>query len=597
MAGLEWLLLILGTIAASVALVAAALIVGKFSFIVAGVAAHIGRTLRGFGSDIVRFVGGLIVALAMVAVALGRITILRPQSARNAAISSGRECGAAFRSLGRALFIRPLELIGLAGVAGHVAERMPIALGSGSDPRAQTDFAGYTILRELARGGSGARLFVAEPDVSTRRKLKLPDGFVVIKSFDFDDGTHAAEMLREGRALDAARKLGLVLDHEASERRFHYVMRYYEGVDLGRFVRGLHEAAGADALDRERLVLVGSLVRDIVATLRDWHAAGLWHKDIKPENAIVHEGRATLVDLGLVTPLASHMTLTTHGTEYFRDPELVRQALRGARVSEIDAARFDLYGAGAVLYFVLEGTFPAHGVLSSFQKQSPASLQWIARRAMADFDRRYPDAESMLADLDRALLGEDPAAVRPADLPSMQANRAHVDGASAASEEARFLDETLRGGESSAGSPRTPQPSTAPPDAVGLIRPRLRVHNWWTGAYSVVSLRPLPPSYAQLDGRRIGVAMGILVASLAALGAVIAAWTVLTSEGAYVGFESSPIFDWRIGPSDMQETSTSTSISTPSPSQPSSTQPTPASPAPEPAAADSLAPDTQRQAD
>jgi serine/threonine protein kinase len=182
----------------------------------------------------------------------------------------------------------------------------------------------------------------------------------------------------------------------------------------------LDEIAGADGLDRERFVLAASLVRDIVATLRDWHAAGLWHKDIKPENAIVLDGRATLVDLGLVTPLASQMTLTTHGTEYFRDPEMVRQALRGARVSDVDAARFDIYGAGAVLHFVLEGTFPAHGVLSGFRKPSPESLRWIARRAMADFDRRYATADEMLRDLDRAIAGGDPAAVRPADLPSMR---------------------------------------------------------------------------------------------------------------------------------------------------------------------------------
>ena len=37
------------------------------------------------------------------------------------------------------------------------------------------------------------------------------------------------------------------------------------------------------------------------------------------------DGRVQLVDLGLITPLASAMTLTTHGTEYFRDPELVRK--------------------------------------------------------------------------------------------------------------------------------------------------------------------------------------------------------------------------------------------------------------------------------
>ena len=521
--GIEWLLIVLGTISVSVALVALALVVGRFGIYTASFAVHVGRCFKRFGADFMRFIGGLIVAIAMLPVALGRLVILLPGSALDALRASGRELGSAFRSLGSALFLRPLELFGLSGIASHVAERMPAALGNAPQDRSQVEFPGYTVLRELARGGSGARLFVADPDVNTRRKLRLSDGFVVIKSFDFDDGTHAAEMLREGRSLDAARKLGLVLDHEASERRFHYVMRYYEGIDLGRFARAMHEAAGDGGLDRERLVLVGSLVRDIVATFRDWHDAGLWHKDIKPENAIVHNGRATLVDLGLVTPLASHMTLTTHGTEYFRDPELVRQALRGARVSEVDAARFDIYGAGAVLYFVLEGTFPAHGVLSSFRKQSPASLQWIARRSMADFDRRYPDAEAMLADLDRALLGQDPAAVRPADLPSMRGNDAETGAEEPRSEEARFLDQTLRGGETRAETPPT-RPVSPPPDAQLLLRPDVKVTNWWTGEYSIVSLRPLPPLFDEPSGRGIAVAISVFVIALLGFAVVVAYW-------------------------------------------------------------------------
>ena len=36
------------------------------------------------------------------------------------------------------------------------------------------------------------------------------------------------------------------------------------------------------------------------------------------------------------------MTLTTHGTEYFRDPELVRMAMAGKKVGEVAAERFDL---------------------------------------------------------------------------------------------------------------------------------------------------------------------------------------------------------------------------------------------------------------
>jgi len=502
---IEWILATIAVIAAGAALVAVAIAIGRLGVLAGFAGAHAGRCLREMARAFARFLGGLVVAVLLLPVALARLVLLRAGPARDALAASGREAREAMRALYQFAIAQPLRLVGLSDALGHVERRLPEAIESSSGaetastergPRAEFD--GYSVLRELRRGGSGARLFVCEPDDHTRARIGLADGLVVIKSFDFDDGTRLAEMLRESRSLDAARRLGLVLDHHSSERRFHYVMRYHDGLDLGAFARKLHEAAGDGGLDRERLVLIASLVRDLVATLREWHAAGLWHKDVKPENIIVLEGRATLVDLGLVTPLASDMTLTTHGTEYFRDPEMVRQALRGTRVSEVDAARFDLYGAGAVLHFALEGTFPAHGVLSSYRKPSPESLRWIARRAMADFDRRYASADEMLRDIDRAILGGDPAAVRPADLPSMGGSR-----------------ETTA----------TPPP---PPDRRALRRPVVRVTNWWTGAYELVSERPLPPAIRAEAGGRLAPPLAVAAAAIAALAGVVALWIWLS---------------------------------------------------------------------
>ena len=522
--GIEWTLAVLAAIAASAAIVAAGLALGRLGVVVGMLGTHAGRCARQFGSGIVGCLGGTVVALLLLPVALARLVVGKPATALDALASSGREARDALLALYSALVVAPLRLVGLGAVLGHVRTRLPAALGegggSGGMRTSRADFEGYTVLRELARGGSGARLYVCEPDARTRVRIGLADGFVVIKSFDFDDGTHLAEMLRESRSLDAARKLGLVLDHESSERRFHYVMRFHEGIDLGKFTRRLHEIAGADGLDRERFVLAASLVRDIVATLRDWHAAGLWHKDIKPENAIVLDGRATLVDLGLVTPLASQMTLTTHGTEYFRDPEMVRQALRGARVSDVDAARFDIYGAGAVLHFVLEGTFPAHGVLSGFRKPSPESLRWIARRAMADFDRRYATADEMLRDLDRAIAGGDPAAVRPADLPSMRGGE-RGDGEVGAEPASA----------TSAGAAVPPPP----PDARTLARPRFRVTDWWTGRYEMATIRPLPAAIPAQGRQGLGPVVAVFLAAVATLAIIVALWFWIDRNGGDAG--------------------------------------------------------------
>jgi serine/threonine protein kinase len=272
-----------------------------------------------------------------------------------------------------------------------------------------TNFEGYTIVGTLKAGGSGAKLYVARPNDGSKH--------VVIKSFDITSGSQLPQIVRESRAMESAKKLGLVVEHHLDNNRFWYATPYHAGEHLGVVTNILH--GNKASLTNEQLKRILSYQQSLLHTLRTYHNAGLWHKDVKPDNIIIENGSAHLVDLGLVTPLGSAMTLTTHGTEYFRDPELVRQANRGVKVHQVDGSKFDVYGAGAVLYFMLENTFPAQGGLSSFSKQSPEGLRWIVRRAMADYDKRYASIDEMLKDVETVLRATNISAVRPADLPSL----------------------------------------------------------------------------------------------------------------------------------------------------------------------------------
>jgi serine/threonine protein kinase len=290
-------------------------------------------------------------------------------------------------------------------------------------PRKIDQFDGYRVVGSLPTGGSGARIFVADLEAE-KRSLLVASGVdvpaqVVIKCFQLDAGSNLSQIVRESRALESAKRLGMVLEHGLDERRYFYVMPYVPGENLSLVSERMHAKSGAEGLGQKQIHESLGYMADLLVTLDRFHAAGLWHKDVKPDNIIVRDGRAHLVDLGLVTPLGSAMTLTTHGTEYFRDPELVRQALRGAKVHEVDGARFDLYAAGAVLFSLVENSFPAHGSLSSVSKRCPDGVQWIVRRAMADLDSRYRDAGEMLADVRKLQEASDPYAVRPAQLPSM----------------------------------------------------------------------------------------------------------------------------------------------------------------------------------
>lgn len=270
-------------------------------------------------------------------------------------------------------------------------------------------FMNYTLIGTLPTGGSGAKLYVAQPIHQKKQ--------VVIKCFDITSGSQLPQIIRESRALESSKKLGLILEHHLEDHRFWYVMPYHAGDHLGVVTNNLH--GNSNNLSESQLCTILSYQHALLQTLQKYHSNGLWHKDVKPDNIIIHDGSAHLVDLGLVTPLGSAMTLTTHGTEYFRDPELVRQANRGVKVHQVDGSKFDVYGAGAVLYFMLENTFPAQGGLSSFNKQSPEAIRWIVRRAMADYDKRYASIDEMLKDIETVLSSTNLAGVRPADLPSM----------------------------------------------------------------------------------------------------------------------------------------------------------------------------------
>lgn len=449
---------------------------------------HVFSTLGAIIADLFRFLGAVIVAVIFIPLILANIVIGRWSASAHYGRAFTAECGTAGACLYRVVIGHPLRLIGLGGLVEGIEQRLPQALAEAPGPdrpsKSQGLFEGYNIIGSLPGGGSGGRLYIAEPDAMKQAAFAKRGHHevdrVVIKTFSPTDGSSLTQIMRENRALDAAKKLGLILEHESTNERFHYVMRYMPGDSLTAVTQRLHAGAAPAGLDNRGLRLAMGYAADLLETLDVYHRGGLWHKDVKPDNLIVdHEpdpalgrGRAHLVDFGLITPLRSAMTLTTHGTEYFRDPELVRQALRGVKVHEIDGARFDLYAAGAVLFSMIENSFPAHGGLSRVSKRCPEALRWIIRRAMTDYDKRYPSATAMLDDLRVVAAAADPFAVKPADLPSVKSGGSPV----VAPEE----HEPPRQAAFAAAPPIAAEPAPTPSPGP---RPKLRIVDWWTGRY------------------------------------------------------------------------------------------------------------------
>lgn len=167
-------------------------------------------------------------------------------------------------------------------------------------------------------------------------------------------------------------------------------------------------------------------VRALAAALGHIHALGVVHRDIKPGNILLDtakSGEATggfvprLADFGLAR-LGDDPRLTSNafaaGTPAYMTPE--RLDGRGN-----DDARGDVYSLGVVLYELLTGRvpFPETGaqLLVAVQKTPPPpadrvraavppDLAAVAARCLEkDPERRYPDAASLAADLQRWLDG------------------------------------------------------------------------------------------------------------------------------------------------------------------------------------------------
>jgi eukaryotic-like serine/threonine-protein kinase len=247
----------------------------------------------------------------------------------------------------------------------------------------------FRVLKLLGRGGMGM-VFLAEDTVLQRRvalKVLRPD---VARRSDA-----SARFLREARAAaalhhDRVVTIYQVLEADAPAGTVPFLaMELLEGVSL--------ETALTQRLPLAEAVRIG---REVAEGLAAAHAAGLIHRDIKPDNIFLEEavGRVKLLDFGLARAVQGDAQLTEQGfivgTPAYMAPE---QA--AGRVID---GRADLYSLGAVLYRLCTGQVPFPGT------DVMATLSALATREPVPIREVNPAVPVVLAELIHALLAKDP---------------------------------------------------------------------------------------------------------------------------------------------------------------------------------------------
>jgi predicted ATPase len=250
---------------------------------------------------------------------------------------------------------------------------------------------GYEVLGELGRGGMGV--------VYQARDLLL-DRLVAIKLLPGEymrDQEWLNRFIQEARTASALNHPHICTVHalgEHEERPF-IVLEYVEG-------RTLRELAA----DEPGVEVVARLATQVAEALAAAHAAGVVHRDIKPDNVMVRQdGYVKVVDFGLARRVACHLPGapetdpgTFLGTVAYASPEQ-------ARGQPAESAS-DIFSLGIVLYELLTGRHPFPGtspltILSAIEASTPVPVSEL-----------NPAVPAALQGLIQGMLQKDPR-VRP----------------------------------------------------------------------------------------------------------------------------------------------------------------------------------------
>jgi eukaryotic-like serine/threonine-protein kinase len=285
-------------------------------------------------------------------------------------------------------------------MTGTIPERLATALADR-----------YRVERELGAGGM-ATVYLAhdlkhERDVAI--KVLHPDLGAALGAERFLSEIKTTAKLQHPHILP-------LLDSGAADGLLYYVMPFVDGETLRARLERETQLPIADAV---------RLAREVADALQYAHTRGIVHRDIKPDNILLHEGHALVADFGIALAVqqagGQRMTQTglSLGTPQYMSPE---QAT-GEKVVD---ARADLYALGAVTYEMLVGEPPFTGpstqaIVARLLTNPPAPLSatrstiapHIESAVLTALAKLPADRQTSVAEFAAQLTGAAPVAFTP----------------------------------------------------------------------------------------------------------------------------------------------------------------------------------------
>jgi eukaryotic-like serine/threonine-protein kinase len=245
----------------------------------------------------------------------------------------------------------------------------------------------YRVERLIGRGGMGAVYLAVDQRMGETVALKVMASNLV-------EDPAAADRFR--REVSAARRVthpNVIRIHDLGEEGplLFLSMEYFAGKTLAAVLAQRHQLP---------LVETRTVIDQVSRALGAAHAAGVVHRDLKPQNVLCNERwEVRVIDFGLAK--ASYLrSLTVTGLILGTPDYMAPEQVRGQPVD----LRTDLYALGAMTYHLLAGRPP-------FQAESPIAVGFLhCHEPPTPLRRLKPDLPESVEEAVMRCLAKEPAA-------------------------------------------------------------------------------------------------------------------------------------------------------------------------------------------